>query len=150
MSLNSGEHLKAIIVILFYVCLCFCIVEHVVCCGLTAVQRALYERLVQCQGAECLQLEQAAKPSLAFITTLKKLCNRTPHSMPNDAVTKFCLNVPTYPNRHCKNIDNVFVCLIYRDPFIKNTTHFCLNLGICMVTDWEAFRITFVKPTIVT
>ncbi|KAH3695581.1 hypothetical protein DPMN_083042, partial [Dreissena polymorpha] len=49
-------------------------IEHVVCCGLTAVQRALYERLVECQGAECLQQEQA-NPSLAFITTLKKLCN---------------------------------------------------------------------------
>lgn len=56
----------------------FCLqVEQVVCCGLTPIQKELYQRLVSSKAAK-IELGKTGNisfSSLAFITQLKKLCN---------------------------------------------------------------------------
>lgn len=55
------------------------IVEQVICCGMTPLQQDMYKHLVDTKAADCLQRAEEGKASagsLAFITQLKKLCNR--------------------------------------------------------------------------
>eukprot|EP00049_Salpingoeca_infusionum_P015532 m.303442 g.303442 ORF g.303442 m.303442 type:complete len:779 (+) comp15893_c0_seq5:229-2565(+) len=50
-------------------------VEQLVCCKLTPLQTAMYQRLIQSKVAAMADKQGAAFSSLAFITNLKKLCN---------------------------------------------------------------------------
>ena len=53
-------------------------VQQVVCCSLTPLQKALYQKFVHSKAAQCdvTSNGKMALSALSSITTLKKLCNR--------------------------------------------------------------------------
>ena len=88
------------------------------------MQKEMYKRLVDTKAAECLQQAEEGKPSagsLAFITQLKKLCNRKSY------LYKLC-NHKSYLYKLC----NCKTCF-YNAP--KN----CVTVSLAFITQLKTF-----------
>ena len=98
--------------------------EQVVCCRLSSLQSSLYKSLVNSKSTQNaltkMNSGKIAASSLSAIMHLKKLCNRTLHTLTHLYSPKsvahniHCVSKKLHPFYFCNNfVDPGFICIIF-------------------------------------